>query len=246
MFAVEPVAVYVTAAGLLTGSLVAILATAGRAPADGAPGWDSLVAGVRFILRTPHAARRDQPRPLRSPARRRDRARARCSRARSSTSARSASASCAPRPPSARSPPRLIIARRPLRAPQGRRCSASRRLRRRHDRLRPLEVAAAVACRARGHGLRRHDQRQHPATPSRSSRRTQLRGRVNAVEMVFISASNELGAFESGAWRRSSARCPPSSPAASRRSASRRRGRGSSRRSRGWAASTNSAAAAAK
>jgi hypothetical protein len=25
-----------------------------------------------------------------------------------------------------------------------------------------------------------------------------LRGRVNAVEMVFISASNELGAFESG------------------------------------------------
>jgi hypothetical protein len=26
-----------------------------------------------------------------------------------------------------------------------------------------------------------------------------LRGRVNAVEMVFISASNQLGAFESGA-----------------------------------------------
>ena len=31
-----------------------------------------------------------------------------------------------------------------------------------------------------------------------------LRGRVNAVEMVFISASNELGAFESGAAARSS------------------------------------------
>ena len=29
-----------------------------------------------------------------------------------------------------------------------------------------------------------------------------LRGRVNAVEMVFISASNELGAFESGPRRR--------------------------------------------
>ena len=30
----------------------------------------------------------------------------------------------------------------------------------------------------------------------------ELRGRVNAVEMVFISGSNELGAFESGgaAW----------------------------------------------
>jgi hypothetical protein len=27
----------------------------------------------------------------------------------------------------------------------------------------------------------------------------ELRGRVNAVEMVFISASNQLGAFESGA-----------------------------------------------
>ncbi len=27
----------------------------------------------------------------------------------------------------------------------------------------------------------------------------ELRGRVNAVEIVFISASNELGAFESGA-----------------------------------------------
>jgi hypothetical protein len=26
----------------------------------------------------------------------------------------------------------------------------------------------------------------------------ELRGRVNAVEMVFISASNQLGAFESG------------------------------------------------
>ena len=28
---------------------------------------------------------------------------------------------------------------------------------------------------------------------------TELQGRVNAVEWVFISASNELGAFESGA-----------------------------------------------
>ena len=30
----------------------------------------------------------------------------------------------------------------------------------------------------------------------------ELRGRVTAVEMVFISASNELGAFESGAVAR--------------------------------------------
>ena len=33
-----------------------------------------------------------------------------------------------------------------------------------------------------------------------------LRGRVNAVEMVFISASNELGAFESGVAARSDRR----------------------------------------
>ena len=49
----------------------------------------------------------------------------------------------------------------------------------------------------------------------------ELRGRVNAVEMVFISASNELGAFESAPPRRWSAPCRRSSPAASRRSCSR-------------------------
>jgi MFS family permease len=41
-----------------------------------------------------------------------------------------------------------------------------------------------------------------------------LRGRVNAVEGVFISASNELGAFESGAAARCSGRCRRSSAAA--------------------------------
>ena len=47
--------------------------------------------------------------------------------------------------------------------------------------------------------LRRHDQHEHPQRRSRSSPRpNELRGRVNAVESVFISASNELGAFESG------------------------------------------------
>ena len=49
-----------------------------------------------------------------------------------------------------------------------------------------------------GQRLRRPLQHEHPlddvalATPNR------LRGRVNAVEMVFISASNQLGVFESG------------------------------------------------
>ena len=43
----------------------------------------------------------------------------------------------------------------------------------------------------------------------------ELRGRVNAVEMVFISASNELGAFESGSPLHSSAPCLRSSSAGS-------------------------------
>ena len=55
IFAVEPVAVYAVAAGLLVVSLIAVI---GMRPAVAsfvtteAPGWDSLVAGVRFIRRT--------------------------------------------------------------------------------------------------------------------------------------------------------------------------------------------------
>jgi MFS family permease len=54
IFAVEPVAVYATAAGLLTLSLVAVLAMrpVARSLVTTEPlGWDSLVAGVRFIVR---------------------------------------------------------------------------------------------------------------------------------------------------------------------------------------------------
>ena len=62
----------------------------------------------------------------------------------------------------------------------------------------------------------------------------ELRGRVNAVEMVFISASNELGAFESGVAAALSARCRRSSSEGSRRSPSRSCGGASSRaRARG-------------
>ena len=54
IFAVEPVAVYATAAGLLTLSFVAVLAmrpvVRSRVTTE-PPGWDSLVAGVRFIFR---------------------------------------------------------------------------------------------------------------------------------------------------------------------------------------------------
>jgi len=55
IFAVEPVAVYATAAGLLTLSLLAVLAmrpVVRSFVTTEPPGWDSLVAGVRFILRT--------------------------------------------------------------------------------------------------------------------------------------------------------------------------------------------------
>jgi MFS family permease len=53
IFAIEPVAVYVTAAGLLTLSLIAILVMppVARSLVTTEPlGWDSLVAGVRFIF----------------------------------------------------------------------------------------------------------------------------------------------------------------------------------------------------
>jgi MFS family permease len=55
IFAIEPVAVYASAAGLLTASLVAILALprTARAELSGEPvNWESLVAGVRFVVRT--------------------------------------------------------------------------------------------------------------------------------------------------------------------------------------------------
>jgi MFS family permease len=55
VFAVDPVALYVTASALLTVALVAILlvrrSAASYASAE-APGWESLVGGVRFIWRT--------------------------------------------------------------------------------------------------------------------------------------------------------------------------------------------------
>jgi len=55
VFAVEPVAVYIASAALFAASLAAILAmrpaTRSLVTTE-APGWDSLVAGVRFVLRT--------------------------------------------------------------------------------------------------------------------------------------------------------------------------------------------------
>jgi MFS family permease len=55
IFSVEPVAVYIVAAALLTASLAAIVAmrpVARSLVTTEAPGWESLVAGVRFVWRT--------------------------------------------------------------------------------------------------------------------------------------------------------------------------------------------------
>jgi MFS family permease len=55
IFAIEPVAVYSTAAGLFVVSLAAIVALRPRAAPlvdQPPPDWESLVAGVRFVLRT--------------------------------------------------------------------------------------------------------------------------------------------------------------------------------------------------
>jgi MFS family permease len=55
IFSVKPVAVYVVAAGLLVVALVAVIAMRPAVASfvtTEAPGWDSLVAGVRFIRRT--------------------------------------------------------------------------------------------------------------------------------------------------------------------------------------------------
>jgi MFS family permease len=55
IFAVEPVAVYAVAAGLLVVSLLAVIAMRPAVASfvtTEAPGWDSLIAGVRFIRRT--------------------------------------------------------------------------------------------------------------------------------------------------------------------------------------------------
>jgi MFS family permease len=55
IFAVEPVALYITAAALLTAALIAIVCMRPAAVSyvtTEPPGWDSLVGGVRFIWRT--------------------------------------------------------------------------------------------------------------------------------------------------------------------------------------------------
>jgi MFS family permease len=205
VFAIEPVAVYATAAGLLTVSLATILAmrpVVRSLVATEPPGWESLVAGVRFIWRTrmllgaigldlfgvllgdgialaPVFARsilHTGPIGL--------------GLLRTAPSVGALFAA-------------LLLTRRQLRAPAG---------------PTMLAVVAVFGAGMIGFGLSKWLPLSLGALAvtgfvdmiSMNIRSTAvtlltplgLQGRVNAVEWVFISASNELGAFESGAVAR--------------------------------------------
>ena len=203
IFAVEPVAVYVDRGRALRrrARRVACSALPRRAvaPGDEPVTGEQLVAGIRFICAPGCCSARSRSTSSPSCSATRSRWR-RCSRGRSSTSARSGSARCEPRRRPARSSAGLLLARRPLPFRAGRDAARRRRgLRRRDDRLRALALAAALARGARGQRLRGHDQHEHPLDDRALVTPLELQGRVSAVEWVFISASNELGAFESGA-----------------------------------------------
>jgi MFS family permease len=203
LFAVRPELVYAVAAGLFAISLASVLAVRGtglveRLAGEAAPGFASLVAGVRFVLRTrillgaigldlfavlfggavallPVFARsilHTGPVGL--------------GILRSATAVGALAAA-------------LLLTRRPLRTPAGPTLlvvvatfgisivvfGLSRWF--------PLSVAAlAVGGFADMISVNIRSTTVALVTPN------ELRGRVNAVEMVFISASNELGAFESG------------------------------------------------
>ena len=202
VFAVEPVAVYASAVGLFGVALVAILLLPPRAaPATstGPPDWDSLVAGVRFVLRTRMllgAILLDLFAVLLGDAIALAPVFARTildvgpvglGLLRSAPSAGALLAG-------------LMISRRPLRRPAGPTLlvvvgvfgaativfGLSRSL--------PLSLAALAVT-----GFADMISMNIRATTVAIVTPLALQGRVSAVEWVFISASNELGAFESGA-----------------------------------------------
>jgi len=205
IFAIEPVAVYVTAAGLLTLSLIAILLMrpGTRSLVTTEPlGWDSLVAGVRFIFHSRMllgAIGLDLFGVLLGD-----------SIALAPVFAQSilhvgpiglGLLRTAPAVGALASA--LLLARRPLRTPAGPTLlvvvgifggamivfGLSKWL--------PLSLAAlALAGFVDMISVNIRQTAVVMLTPP------QLQGRVSAVEWVFISASNELGAFESGALAR--------------------------------------------
>ena len=204
------------------------------------PDFDSLVAGVRFILKTKMllgAIALDLFGVLLgdsialAPGVR---------AARSSTSARSASASCGAAPAVGALAAAMLIARQPA-AAAGWADAARRRgrLRRVDRRVRVLEVVPGLAARAGSQRLRGHDQRQHPLD-GRRARDPERAARARAVPWSGCSSARPT----------SSARSSPASrrPCRHRHRGRCRRGRhgrgrtpgsGRSPRWRGWAGWTS-------
>jgi MFS family permease len=202
IFAIEPVAVYVTAAGLLLLSLLAVLAmrpVVRSLVTTEPPGWDSLVAGVRFIARTRMllgAIGLDLFGVLLG-----DSIALAPVFARSILHVGPIGLGVLRTAPSVGAlAAAVLLARRPLRTPAGPTLlvvvatfgagmivfGLSKWL--------PLSLAAL--CLTGFVDMISVNIRQTAVTMLTPP---QLQGRVSAVEWVFISASNELGAFESGA-----------------------------------------------
>jgi MFS family permease len=201
VFAVEPVAVYAAAAALFAVALGAILALPPRAaPGGAAPAdWESLVAGVRFVLRTRMllgAILLDLFAVLLGDAIALAPVYARtildvgpiglgALRSAPSVGAIAAGLMLARRPLARRAGPTLLLVVALFGAATVV-FGVSRWL--------PLSLAAlAVTGFADMISMNIRSTTVALVTP------LELQGRVNAVEWVFVSASNELGAFESGA-----------------------------------------------
>ena len=205
IFAIEPVAVYAAAAGLLTLSLVAILLLprSARTLLTGEPlNWESLVAGVRFVVRTKMllgAIGLDLFAVLLGD-----------SIALAPVFARSILHTGPIGLGVLRTAPSvgaltaaLLLARRPLRTAAGPTLLVvvaifgAGMIVFGFSRWLPLSLAALVVT-----GFVDMISVNIRSTTVTVLTPPSLQGRVNAVEWVFVGASNELGAFESGALAR--------------------------------------------
>jgi len=205
IFAIEPVAVYATVAGLLSVSLVAILAlprSAGAMLAGEPVGWESLMAGVRFVLRTRMllgAIGLDLFAVLLGD-----------SIALAPVFARSilhigpiGLGLLRTAPSVGALTAAVLLARRPLRTAAGPTLLTvvaifgAGMIVFGFSKWLPLSLAALVVT-----GFADMISMNIRSTAAALLTPPELQGRVNAVEWVFIGASNELGAFEAGALAR--------------------------------------------
>ncbi len=202
IFATRAQLVYVVAAALFVVALCCILAVNERTEErllEAAPSREALFAGARFVRRHAGAVRRYQPRPLRRALRRRDGPAARCFAKSILDTGPVGLGILRSAPAVGALAAGVLLAHRPIRGNAGRTLlvvvaifgaamivfGLSKSF--------PLSCAAlAVAGFADMFSMNIRSMTVALATPDA------LRGRVNAVEMVFISGSNELGAFESG------------------------------------------------